>query len=84
MAYHTVKNLSYFNVSLVIHGDNFTAWAVLSLIVGNFTYVLWELVDCQAWTCVDGLTLHRAAGLEDVCGPLILVIWTCSKESQVV
>ena len=81
MAYHTVENLSYFNVRFVIHRDDFTAWAVLALIVGDLSYVLWQLVNCQARARVNRLPLHGAAGRQHIGWPLVLVVRTCGKES---
>ena len=62
VAHHTVEDFCYLYVSVVIRGYYFTVWTVLTLFVGYLTDVLWQLVDCQAWTCVDSLTLHTAAG----------------------
>ena len=81
---HAVEDICHFHVGVVIHGDNFGAWAVLTHVVRDLMHVLRQFVDCQCGARVDGLPLHRAAGGQDVRWPLPVVVRRASVEAQVV
>ena len=71
---HAVENLGDFDISLVVHGDDLGTWPVLPHVVGHLTNVLRQLVDGQAWPCVDRLTLHRAASRQHIRRPLPMIV----------
>jgi hypothetical protein len=81
---HPVENLGNLNVRVVIHRDNLDARPILALIVGDLMYVLRQLVNRQAWPCVNRLTLHRTTGRQHICGPLPLVIRATRVEPQII
>ena len=62
MPHDAVKYLGYLQVSLVIHGDDFSRGPVLPLVVGDLTNVLRQLIDGQTGASIDGLPLHRPSG----------------------
>ena len=84
MLNHAIKDGSYLNVGVVVHGDDFARWAVLPLLVRHLADVLRQLVDRQARASIDRLALHRAARRQNVGGPLPLVVWAASHEAQIV
>ena len=71
---HAVEHLGHLHIGVVIHGDDLGTGAVLTLVVGDLTYVLGQLVDCERGAGVDGLTLHRTTGCQHIGGPLPVVI----------
>ena len=56
---HAVVDFGDFWVGVVVSGYNFAARTVLSLVIGDLSYVLRQLVNRQRWACIDRLTLHR-------------------------
>jgi hypothetical protein len=84
VAHQPVKDLSDFNVSLIVHRNYFPTWSILALIVGNLPDVLGEFVDGKTGAGVDGLTLDGASGLKHVGWPLPRIIRTSGVESQVI
>jgi len=45
MTHHAIEYRCYVNISLVVCRDNLTTGAILSLLIGDASDVLWEFVD---------------------------------------
>ena len=81
---NTLKDFCDRDVGFIVRRDDFAGRSVLSLFICYEPDMLWQLVNRQAWTCVDRLALHRASGRQHVGRPLPCVIWTASHKAQVI
>ena len=71
---HAVVDFCDLWVGVVVSGYNFAARTVLSLVIGDLSYVLWQLVNCQRRAGVDRLPLHCTARCQYVGWPLPAVV----------
>ena len=81
---HAVVDFGDFWVGVVVSGYNFAARTVLSLVIGDLSYMLRQLVDGQCWARIDRLTLHCTTGRQHVSRPLPMVIGRSGIKSEVV
>ena len=81
---HAVIDLGDLGVGVVVSRNNFAARTVLSLVVRDLSDMLGQLVNSQARTGVDRLTLHCTTRCQNVCWPLPVVVRRACIEAQVV